>query len=281
MRLATFTSGGGALPGAVVSETTIVPLGALAPDMLTLIADWDALHGAAEAMATAREGALDLAAVRLLAPVPRPGKIMAIGLNYADHIAETGAQTPAHQIWFTKPGTAVNGPYDPVQIPRGSLMTDYEVELVVVIGKRGRHIAKADAAAHVFGYCVGNDVSERVWQRRTAQFTLGKAFDTHAPFGPWITTRAAAGDVHALGIRCMVDGELRQNSNTQNLIFSVWDQIAELSKVMTLEPGDVIYTGTPGGVGAARNPPAMLLPGTTVRCEIDGLGAIEALCVAE
>ncbi len=281
MKLATFTNGGAAMPGVVINETTIVPLGALAPDMLTLIANWDALQGAVEAAAAARTGALDLAAVRLLAPVPRPGKILAIGLNYADHIAETGMEKPVHQIWFTKPGTAVNGPYDDIQIPRGSTMTDYEVEMVVVIGKGGRHIAKEDAAAHVFGYCVGNDVSERVWQRRTAQFTLGKAFDTHAPFGPWITTADAAGDVHELGIRCVVDGETRQDSNTQHLIFSVWDQIAELSTVMTLEPGDVIYTGTPGGVGAARKPPAMLLPGCHVRCEIDGLGAIESRCIAE
>lgn len=281
MKLATFTNGGAPQPGVVVDQTTIVPLGKLAPDMLTLIAEWDALCGTVEAAAKAREGALGLGSVRLLAPVPRPGKILAIGLNYADHIAETGMTTPAHQIWFTKPGTAVNGPYDDIQIPRGSTMTDYEVELVVVIGKRGRHIAREDAAAHVFGYCVGNDVSERVWQRRTPQFTLGKGFDTHAPFGPWITTAAAAGDVHALDIRCTVDGEVRQNSNTQHLIFSVWDQIAELSTVMTLEPGDVIYTGTPGGVGAARKPPAMLHPGMRVRCEIDGLGAIEALCIAE
>jgi 2-keto-4-pentenoate hydratase/2-oxohepta-3-ene-1,7-dioic acid hydratase in catechol pathway len=281
MKLATFTNGGAPMPGVVVDETTIVPLGAQAPDMLTLIANWTALRNAVEAAAAMRDGALDLASVRLLAPVPRPGKILAIGLNYADHIAETGMETPAHQIWFTKPGTAVNGPYDPIQIPRGSTMTDYEVELVAVIGKRGRHIAKEDAADHVFGFCVGNDVSERVWQRRTAQFTLGKGFDTHAPFGPWITTRGAAGDVHDLGIRCTVDGEVRQDSNTRQLIFSVWDQIAELSTVMTLEPGDVIYTGTPGGVGAARKPPAMLMPGSVVRCEIDGLGAIEATCIAE
>lgn len=281
MKLATFTTGAAPKPGVVVDETTIVPLSGLAPDMLTLIAQWDALQGAVQAAATSRVGALDLASVRLLAPVPRPGKILAIGLNYADHIAETGMQKPAHQMWFTKPGTAVNGPYDDIVIPRDSIMTDYEVELVAVIGKGGRHIAKDDAPAHVFGYCVGNDVSERVWQRLTPQFTLGKGFDTHAPFGPWITTADAAGDVHALGIRCMVNGEVRQASNTQHLIFSVWDQIAELSKVMTLEPGDVIYTGTPGGVGAARKPPAMLLPGCHVRCEIDGLGAIEARCVAE
>ncbi len=239
------------------------------------------LIAAPEAAAAARVGAIELAAVRLLAPVPRPGKVLAIGLNYTDHIAETVMETPAHQIWFTKPGTAVNGPYDPIQIPRGSVMTDYEVEVVVVIGQGGRYIKPEDAAAHIFGFCVGNDVSERVWQRRTAQFTLGKAFDTPALFGPWITTRAAAGDVHNLGIRCIVDGEMRQDSNTRQLIFSVWGQIAELSAVMTLEPGDVIYTGTPGGVGAARKPPAMLYPGSTVRCEIDGLGAIQAACIAE
>jgi 2-keto-4-pentenoate hydratase/2-oxohepta-3-ene-1,7-dioic acid hydratase in catechol pathway len=287
MKLVTFIRVGRDVPelGVVLDDGVFVPLGGphgvAAADMTALIADWDALCGTVEALAAAREGALDPASVRLLAPVPRPGKIMAIGLNYADHIAETGMERPAHQIWFTKPGTAVNGPFDPIQIPRESTMTDYEVEMVVVIGKRGRHIAKEDAPAHVFGYCVGNDVSERVWQRRTAQFTLGKGFDTHAPFGPWITTAGAAGDVHALGIRCFVDGAVRQDSNTQHLIFSVWDQIAELSTVMTLEPGDVIYTGTPGGVGAARKPPAMLLPGSKVRCEIDGLGAIEARCVAE
>jgi ureidoglycolate lyase len=267
--------------GVIVDEASIVPLGSIASDMIALIANWDAVRAQVEALANARSNTVGLASVRLLAPVPRPGKIFAIGLNYADHVAETGMPTPANQIWFTKAGTSVNGPYDPVQIPRGSMMTDYEVELVAVIGRGGRHISKEDAASHVFGYCVGNDVSERAWQMRSPQFCLGKSFDTHAPFGPWITTSEAAGDVHDRAIRCLVNGEERQVSNTRHLIFNVWAQIAELSQAMTLEPGDVIFTGTPGGVGVAMKPMQMLKAGDVMRCEIDGLGFIEAHCVAE
>jgi 2-keto-4-pentenoate hydratase/2-oxohepta-3-ene-1,7-dioic acid hydratase in catechol pathway len=175
----------------------------------------------------------------------------------------------------------VNGPYDDIQIPRGSTMTDYEVELVVVIGKGGRHIAKEDAAAHVFGYCVGNDVSERVWQRLTPQFTLGKGFDTHAPFGPWITTADEVPDPHALAIRCTVNGETRQDSNTRHLVFNVWDQLEHLSQAMTLEAGDLIFTGTPGGIGAAMKPMQFLKAGDRVRIEIETLGAIDNPCANE
>lgn len=281
MKLVTFTRGQEAEIGVVINATTIVPLGNMAPDMIALIANWDSARPKVEALAAAREQTVDIASVRLVAPVPRPGKIFAIGLNYADHVAETGMQTPSNQIWFTKACTSVNGPYDPVQIPRGSMMTDYEVELVAVIGKRGRHISNDDAAAHVFGYCVGNDVTERAWQMRTPQFCLGKSFDTHAPFGPWITTNDAAGDIHDLGIRCFVNGDERQSSNTRHLIFNLWEQIAELSQAMTLEPGDVIFTGTPGGVGMAMKPMTMLKAGDVVRCEVDGLGHIEASFVAE
>ncbi|WP_445948196.1 fumarylacetoacetate hydrolase family protein [Sphingorhabdus sp.] len=281
MKLVTFTRGQEAEIGVVINDTTIVPLGDVAQDMIALIANWDNARPKVEALAAAREETVDIASVRLLAPVPRPGKVFAIGLNYADHVAETGMATPANQIWFTKAGTSVNGPFDPVQIPRGSMMTDYEVEMVAVIGKGGRHISKDDAASHVFGYCVGNDVSERAWQMRSPQFCLGKSFDTHAPFGPWITTSEAAGDVHDLGIRCFVNGDERQSSSTRHLIFNVWEQIAELSQAMTLEPGDVIFTGTPGGVGIAMKPMQMLKAGDVMRCEIDGLGFIEASCVAE
>jgi len=196
-------------------------------------------------------------------------------LNYADHIAESKAETPKHQVWFTKAVTAVNDPFDPVQIPRISQFVDYEVELVVVIGKAGRHIAKADAPGHVFGYCVGNDVTERLWQHRTAQWSLGKSFDTHAPIGPWITTSDEVGDVHALDLRCLVNGQTRQASNTRHLVFDVFDQIEHLSQAMTLEAGDLIFTGTPGGVGAAMDPRQFLEPGDVVRCEIEGLGSIE------
>jgi 2-keto-4-pentenoate hydratase/2-oxohepta-3-ene-1,7-dioic acid hydratase in catechol pathway len=281
MKLVTFAKGQTAEIGVIINDTTIAPLGHLAPDMIALIANWNISRPKVEAVSTTPEDTVEIASVRLLAPVPRPGKIFAIGLNYADHVAETGMATPASQIWFTKAGTSVNGPYDPVQIPRGSMMTDYEVEMVAVIGKGGRHISKEDAAAHVFGYCVGNDVTERAWQMRSPQFCLGKSFDTHAPFGPWITTSDVAGDVHNLGIRCFVNGDERQSSNTRHLIFKLWEQIAELSQAMTLEPGDVIFSGTPGGVGMAMKPMTMLKAGDVVRCEVDGLGHIEAIFVAE
>ena len=267
--------------GAVVDGERLVPLGDLARDMIDLIGRWGALGDEARRRADAAAQTLPLSAVHLRAPIPRPGKIMAIGLNYADHIAETGAQTPAHQIWFSKQINAVTGPFDPVDIPRVSRFVDYEAELVAIIGACGRHVTREAAPAAVFGFCVGDDVSERTWQNRTPQWVLGKSFDTHAPFGPWITTADEVGDPHTLGIRGIVNGETRQSSNTSYLVFNVWDQIAELTQVMTLEPGDVIYTGTPGGVGAAMKPPAPLKPGDKVRIEIDRLGAIENTFAAE
>ena len=172
----------------------------------------------------------------------------------------------------------MTGPFDPVQVPTPAC--DYEVEMVAVIGAGGRNLGKADAPAAVFGWCVGNDVTERMWQHRTPQWSLGKSFDTHAPFGPWITTADEIADPHALDLRCLINGETRQNSNTKNLVFDVWAQIEHLSTAMTLEPGDVIFTGTPGGVGAAMNPRQFLKAGDVMRCEVNGLGAIEAVCEA-
>jgi len=217
-----------------------------------------------------------LANVRLLAPVARPGKIMAIGLNYADHMRETGQKMPPQQIWFTKAVTSINGPFDPIELPLASAQLDYEAELVVIIGKRCKHVPKERAADVVFGYCAGNDVSVRDWQLQTAQWVLGKSFDTHAPIGPWIVTADEMGDPHTMGIRCFVNGQQRQNSNTENLVFNVYDQIAHLSRAMTLEAGDIIFTGTPGGVGLAMQPPQWLKAGDKVRVEIDRIGSIEA-----
>ena len=214
--------------------------------------------------------------MQLLAPVARPGKIMAIGLNYADHIRETGQKMPSHQIWFTKAVTSINGPFDPIELPIASAQVDYEAELVVIVGKRCKHVPKERAADVVFGYCAGNDVSVRDWQMQTTQWVLGKSFDTHAPIGPWIVTADEIGDPHTMGIRCFVNGERRQNSNTENLVFNVYDQIAHLSRAMTLEPGDIIFTGTPGGVGLAMQPPQWLKAGDKVRVEIDRIGSIEA-----
>ena len=219
---------------------------------------------------------LDLAEVDLRAPLPRPGKILAIGQNYAAHAAETNAAVPDKQIWFSKAPTSVNAPNAPIELPRASSQVDYEVELVAVIGKRCRHVPYESARDVIFGYCVGNDVSARDWQLRTPQWVLGKSFDTHAPIGPWITTSDAVGDPHQLDLTCKVNGKLRQSANTADMVFDVYDQIAELSRVMTLEPGDLIFTGPPSGVGLAMSPPQFLRSGDVVRCEISGLGVIEA-----
>ncbi|OYX03935.1 MAG: 5-carboxymethyl-2-hydroxymuconate isomerase, partial [Rhizobiales bacterium 32-66-8] len=208
--------------------------------MLDVIANWADLRGPlALALGDSRKTAWRLDQVRLRAPIARPGKILAIGLNYADHIEESkdaGLQIPTEQVWFCKQATSVNDPNGDVELPRVSAMLDYEVELVAIIGRRGRHINREAAPGHVLGFCVGNDVTVRDWQHKTPQWMLGKSFDTHCPFGPAIVTADEAGDPHALGIRCFVNGELRQNSNTQHLVFDIWDQIVELSKAMTLEP---------------------------------------------
>src|SRR5208282_5368654 len=253
----------------------------LSDKAIELIQQWSEAKPQLEKIVSDSAPDAALSNVRLLAPLERPGKIMAIGLNYADHIKETGQKMPPHQIWFTKAVTSINGPFDPIELPIASAQVDYEAELVVIVGKRCKHVPKESAADVVFGYCAGNDVSVRDWQLRTPQWVLGKSFDTHAPIGPWIVTADEIGDPHTVGIRCLVNGELRQNSNTKYLVFSVFDQIAHLSTAMTLEPGDAIFTGTPGGVGLAMNPPKWLSAGDRVRVEIDRIGAIEAVMRAE
>ena len=240
--------------------------------MIALIENWDEIRPLAETLMQSPD--YRLKDVELLAPIERPGKIWGIGLNYADHAAEASIALPEHQTWFVKASTAINGPFDPVERPAVSSALDYEAELVAVMGRRGRHISEKDAPTAIFGYCVGNDVSVRDWQLRTGQFSIGKSFDTHAPIGPWIVT-ADELDPMALSIRSFVNGEIRQNSNTSQLIFSPAQQVAHLSQAMTLEPGDLLFTGTPGGVGAAMQPPQFLAEGDVVRVEIDGIGHIE------
>lgn len=283
MKLATFQRGDHDETGIVV-EDRIVPISNILPGapqgMIELITVWDSLSGTLND-GLAQSPSLPLDVVTLRAPVLSPAHILAIGLNYADHIAESGLKTPEHQLWFAKlPGT-INGPYDPVQIPKASPQIDYEGELVIVIGKGGRHISRERAHEHVFGYCVGNDVSVRDWQTRTTQWMLGKSFDTHGPIGPWITTADEVGDPHRLALRTIVNGEVRQESNTRHLVFDVWDQIAHLSEAITLRPGDILFSGTPGGVGLAMQPPRFLKAGDVVTCEIEELGAITATFEAE
>lgn len=278
MKLATYSFDGRVRTGIVVDDHVIDT--EASGSMIDLIRNWDTLRPDLEARAAAG-GGTPLSAVKLAAPVPRPGKVWAIGLNYADHIAESNMETPQSQVWFTKAQTSVNGPYDGIEIAKGTATNDYEVELVAIVGKGGKHISATDAPAAIFGYCVGNDVTERMWQHAGPQWSLGKSFDTHAPMGPWIVTADEVADPHALGLRCFVNGEKRQDSNTRHLVFDIWRQIEHLSVGMTLEPGDCIFTGTPGGIGAAMNPHQFLKPGDVVRCEIDGLGHIEAAMVAE
>ena len=278
MKLATFSANGQIRTGIVVGDN-IIDTG-VAGTMIDLIAQWDVLKPELEAKA-AVGGGVPLSLVKLEAPVQRPGKIFAIGLNYADHIEESKMGTPERQVWFTKAQTSINAPFDPIDIAKTTATADYEVELVAVVGTGGKHISAADAPAAIFGYCVGNDVTERMWQHAGPQWSLGKSFDTHAPMGPWIVTADELGDPHGLGIRCFVNGEKRQDSNTRNLVFDVWQQVEHLSVGMTLEPGDIVFTGTPGGIGAAMDPRQFLQPGDVVRCEIDGLGHIEGIMQAE
>lgn len=299
MRLVSFQAAGStaAEVGVIVGDEGVVslhralPAGLLAAHegMPEVIARWVPLRPHVQALLGQAPQAR-LGELHLLAPVPRPPKLLAIGLNYLDHVNEKimGDQgresraAPEHQLWFTKLGHAINGPYDDIVLPKVSERTDYEAELVAVIGQRCKHVPRERAHEVIFGYCVGNDVSVRDWQKRTSQWTLGKSFDTHAPFGPWLTTAdELGGDPHTLDLRCWVNGELRQQSNTRLMIHDVWSQIALLSQAMTLEPGDVIYTGTCSGVGAAFDPPRFLRAGDVVRVEIDKLGAIEARCVDE
>jgi 2-keto-4-pentenoate hydratase/2-oxohepta-3-ene-1,7-dioic acid hydratase in catechol pathway len=276
MKIARFEAGGRTDLGVVTDDGVfgLAAAGCGFPDMLALIA------GGREALARVRERTAAvaphhrLADVRLLAPL-RPGKYLAIGMNYAKHVAEMGhGERPKHQYWFNKQTTCINGPFDPIA-PGVSEMVDYEVELGVVIGRAAKGVTAADALDHVFGYLVANDVSARDWQRHSPTFTMGKSFDTHGPIGPWIVTADEIPDPQSLALRCLVNGEVRQQSTTADMSFGIAEQIEYLSTAFTLEPGDLLATGTPEGVGAAMDPPRFLKPGDVVRCEIDGIGAIE------
>ena len=274
-----FSNGAGSRerPGAVVGEE-LVDLSGVGASVEDLFAE-DRLAAAAEVVA-AGGPRQPLADVQLCAPV-RPRKFFAIGLNYADHVAESGQEVPRHLTVFYKAPTSVTGPSDPVELPAVSSWLDYEGELGIVIGRRCRHVRAKDAAGVIAGFLVVNDVSVRDWQIMTPQWSLGKSFDTHGPIGPAVVTADEVGDPHELDLRTFVNGELRQSSNTRNLIFDCHEIIEILSQACTLEPGDVIATGTPSGVAAGMEGRPWLVPGDRVRIEIDRLGAIENEIVAE
>ena len=218
---------------------------------------------------------------RLAAPIPRPPKLICIGLNYRDHAEEARQAIPEVPTMFAKFPTAVTGHGHPIVLPRKSTKPDYEAEFAIVIGRRGRHVPEERWRDYVFGYTIINDVSARDFQMATSQWMIGKTFDTFAPMGPAVVTADEIEDPHNLAISLTLSGETMQNSNTRNLIFQAPRLIAYLSSVFTLEPGDVIATGTPAGVGFARKPPRWLKPGDEVRIKVEGIGELVNPVVAE
>jgi 2-keto-4-pentenoate hydratase/2-oxohepta-3-ene-1,7-dioic acid hydratase in catechol pathway len=281
MKLCRFTHNGktriGKVEGEVVVDLSAVP--GVGESMRALLA---ALPQIAPALAAARGQTYPLADVRLEAPIADPQKYLAIGMNYRAHAEEAraaGIPIPTSQLWFNKQVSCINGPFDPIELPKASDKLDYEAELAVVIGKRCHDVSESDALSVVAGYMVSDDVSIRDWQMRSPTFTLGKSFDTHGPIGPWITTADEIADPHDLVMWLEVNGEEKQRTNTGDMIYDIRQQIAYISTVMTLEPGDILATGTPAGVGIATG--SFLKAGDVVRVEIAGLGAIENTVAAE
>lgn len=278
MKLARFEAGEGVRLGAVEGDeiADLTGAGLPYPTMLALVAAGEAgLAAAGKALAGATRA--PLSSVRLLAPIERPGKYLAIGMNYQKHLEESeriGVDAPKQQLWFNKQVSCLNDPFGDIE-PGVTEKLDYEVELGIVIGKRAKGVKAADALAHVFGYFVANDVSARDWQFHSPTFTMGKSFDTHGPIGPWIVTADEIADPQALDLSCHVNGERRQASNTALMLHPIAKQIEYLSTAFTLEPGDLIATGTPEGVGVGMDPPNFLKPGDVVRCEVEGIGVIE------
>lgn len=218
-------------------------------------------------------------AVRLGCPVAGVGKIVCVGLNYADHAAEAGLPAPVEPVLFMKATTALSGPTDPVRIPPGAQKADWEVELGIVIGTRAQHVSEAAALEHVAGYVLANDVSERSYQmERGGQWDKGKAYDTFAPIGPWLVTADEVPDPHAIALWLEVNGQRMQDGNTRNFIFGVPKVLSYISQFMTLEPGDIVLTGTPAGVGLGQKPPRFLQHGDVMRLGATGLGEQRVVC---
>jgi 2-keto-4-pentenoate hydratase/2-oxohepta-3-ene-1,7-dioic acid hydratase in catechol pathway len=291
MKLATFTHAGNTRIGKVFGEE-ILDLSIVCPELPTEMLAF--LTAGEPAMATARgatyqsSACFALSAVRLEAPVQNPRKFMAIGFNFHDHVAEMREipamkdfKVPEVPVFFNKQVTCVNGPFDGIDLPKVSSQLDYEVEILAVIGKRCRHVSQANAHEVIAGYCVVNDVSVRDWQIASPTTTMGKSFDTHGPIGPWITTSDEVNPDKGLWLRAWVNGALRQDGHTDSMVHSIARQIEYLTGAFTLEPGDLIATGTPAGVGVLMHPQQFLKLGDVVRVEVEGLGYIENTVVAE
>jgi 2-keto-4-pentenoate hydratase/2-oxohepta-3-ene-1,7-dioic acid hydratase in catechol pathway len=283
MKLATFTFEGKTRVGAVEGDWIVDSLGVkdMPEDMIGFLEGGASSIDAMQQLIAKDTQRIALADVILEAPVPRPGKFLGIGLNYADHIDETELEKPEYPTFFTKQSSCVIGQGAAIHRPKVSEKLDYEGELAFIIGKRCRHVAIDNAHEVIAGYTIANDVSVRDWQFRSATWTLGKSFDTHGPLGPWLVTPDEIGDPHQLALETWLDDEKRQSSNTRHMIFNCFEMIAYLTQAMTLEPGDVITTGTPAGVGVKMKPRGYMKPGQTVRITIEKIGTLINPVIAE
>ncbi len=281
MQFVTFQRDGSAEPGVIVGGNVVGLKDAGFPTLLAVIEGGVAARKRVESWINGKPSAVPLATARLLAPLPRPPKIICVGLNYRDHAIESKMEIPKVPTIFSKYATAIIGPGDPIVLPKVSSKPDYEAEFAFVIGPGGRHIPASRWQEHIFGYTNFHDVSARDYQMATTQWMMGKTFDTFAPMGPAIVTADEIPDPHALDIQMIINGEVLQSSNTSNLIFRIPALIEYLSGVLTLEAGDVVATGTPAGVGFSRNPPRWLRPGDDVVVRISGLGELRNPVVAE
>lgn len=275
MKLITYDVHGTPTPGIVKGGCVLDLSGHLVRSVMELLTDPAAMDRVKRAAEAFSGHGPEFASVKLLPPVPHPGKILCIGQNYADHCREQNLPLPERPILFSKFPTCLIASGDEIVKPSQTEKLDYEVELVVVIGKRAKAVTREDALHHVAGYMIGNDVTARDIQKRDGQWVRGKSFDTFAPTGPFLVTTDEIPDPGALDLKTWVNGELRQDSNTKNLVFDVPALIENLSAGITLEPGDLLFTGTPGGVGVYRNPPTFLQPGDHIAMEISGLGRLE------
>jgi len=282
MKLATLSTTGGTRVVAVdpsAGDDRYVDLAAVDASLPASLRELLAAEGGVERAAAAAEKGLaagQFVEGTIQAPIPDPGKVICIGLNYRDHAEESGMAIPEEPVCFSKFGNSIIGPGESIRLPAVSQQVDYEAELVVVIGKRAYGVAREDAFDYVAGYMNGHDVSARDWQigKPGKQWLLGKTPDTFAPIGPWLVTRDEVADPHAMDISLRLNGETMQSGNTREFIFGVDELIAYLTQIMTLEPGDIIFTGTPPGVGMARDPQVFLKPGDQVEVEIAGLGVL-------
>jgi 2-keto-4-pentenoate hydratase/2-oxohepta-3-ene-1,7-dioic acid hydratase in catechol pathway len=283
MRIVTFLRDGASRPGAVAGDQIVDLSGLGFSSVLELIESGpEGLNKAKDLLANApADKKTPLSGAKLLAPIPTPRKLLCVGLNYLDHAKESNAEIPNVPTIFNKFATAVVAPGENIVLPKVSTSPDYEGEFAFVIGRGGRHIQADDWRDHVFGYTIVNDVSARDYQRATTQWLMGKTFDTFAPMGPWIVTADEIADPHGLNVKTEINGEVLQNSNTRELIFKLPVLIAHLSSVFTLQPGDIVSTGTPAGVGFSHNPPRWLRPGDEVVISVEGIGELRNPVVAE